>query len=120
MNTVSNFREETRGQTLIVTPLKNLGEFEFEWIEEATDHFLSELEKNSVRNLVIDLRNTDFYGSTALSLFVKLWKQVGSRQGKMAFCHASPHELEVLRITHLDHSWPICETLDEAIKAVES
>jgi anti-anti-sigma factor len=69
--------------------------------------------------VVLDFRKTDYYGSTALGFFVKLWKRVRDRDGRMAFCGVSDHEREILRVTHLDGMWPICSSREEAVQAVE-
>lgn len=114
------FSEETRGKTLIVTPLENLREFEFDRIEAAAAGVFRELDGGQIKNVVLDFRNTDFYGSTALGFFVKLWKRVRASGGQMAFCNVSAHEREVLTLTHLDRSWPVCNTLAEALIVVES
>jgi hypothetical protein len=37
----------------------------------------------------------------------------------MAFCNVSDHEKEILQITNLDHSWPICSSRTEALEAVK-
>jgi hypothetical protein len=36
----------------------------------------------------------------------------------MAICNLSPHEQEILGVTKLDHSWLICPSRDEALRAV--
>lgn len=113
------FSTEVREKTLIVTPLENLSELEFDRIESAADGVFQELDAGKVKNVVLDFRNTDFYGSTALGFFVKLWKRVLAGGGKMAFCNVSAHEHEVLTLTHLDRSWPVCSTLPDALAIVD-
>lgn len=110
--------EEVRGDTLVVTPLENLREFEFDRIETAAGGIFRQLELGGVKHVVLDFHKTDFYGSTALGFFVKLWKRVRAGGGRIAFCNVSPHEREVLQLTHLDHCWPVCGSLDEALQEV--
>jgi anti-anti-sigma factor len=106
------------GDTLVITPAADLREFEFEQIEAAAEETLAELKSGAVRNVVIDFRKTDFYGSTALAFFVKLWKRVKSRGGQLAFCNVSVHEREILEITRLNTLWPICDSLTAALERV--
>jgi anti-anti-sigma factor len=113
------FDKELRGTTLVVTPLENLRELEYARIEEAAEGVLQDLDACQIKHVVLDFRKTDFYGSTALGFFVKLWKRIRCAGGKMAFCNVSPHEREVLELTHLDRNWPVCNTLIEALAAVE-
>jgi anti-sigma B factor antagonist len=70
-------------------------------------------------HLILDFYRTDFYGSTALAFFVKLWKWVRRHNGFLAFCNLSDHEKEILQVAHLDHLWAIYETKGEALKAVQ-
>ena len=110
------FEIERVGETLIVTPAVNLREVDdvASNAREAVDA-LSDL---SVKNLVLDFHKTDYFGSSALALFVKFWKMVAGRNGCMAFCNLSEHEREILQVTRLDTLWPICESKAEAMKAV--
>jgi hypothetical protein len=54
-----------------------------------------------------------------LAFFVKLWKWVGNRNGRLVFCNLSEHEKEILEVAHLGQLWPICETKGEALQAVQ-
>jgi anti-anti-sigma regulatory factor len=67
----------------------------------------------------LDFCKTDFYGSTALAFFVKLWKWSRKRDGRLVFCNLSEHEKEILEVAHLDQLWPICQTKSEALQAVQ-
>ena len=110
------FEIEREGETIIVTPVVNLRELEdVELKARAVADVLSDL---SIKNLVMDFHKTDYIGSSALALFVSLWKMITSRNGSMAFCNLSEYELEILYITKLDTLWPICESRAEAMKAV--
>jgi anti-anti-sigma factor len=61
--------------------------------------------------VVLDFSRTDFYGSTALASFVRLWKRASGHGGRMAFCCVSQHEREILAVTRLDSLWPVCRTV---------
>jgi anti-anti-sigma factor len=104
--------------TAVVTVLSDLREFEFQEIEREASYVLELLDRKEVKNVVLDFQKTDFYGSTALGFFVKLWKRVSSLTGQMVFCGLSPHEREILRTTKLDGLWLVCETKEEALQAV--
>jgi anti-anti-sigma factor len=106
------------GQTLVITPTSDLREFEFDEVEAAAEFTLKQVGSGAARNVIIDFRNTDFYGSTALAFFVKLWKRVTSAGGELAFCNVSQHEREILEITRLETLWPLCDSLEQALAAV--
>jgi hypothetical protein len=44
---------------------------------------------------------------------------VVSGNGKLVFCNVSEHEKEILKITMLDHLWPIYPSRDAALQAVQ-
>ncbi|MCC6420756.1 MAG: STAS domain-containing protein [Gemmataceae bacterium] len=111
------FAIEVDGDTLIVTPTRDLRELEYAHIEAGARSLLA-LVGSGPRNLVMDFRSTDTYGSTALAFFVKLWKRVSARGGKMAFCNLSDHECEILAVTKLDHLWPIRASRADALATV--
>ena len=115
---VKTFQFEREADCLIVTPLVNLRELDFPAIEGGAQEVLAFLDQGAVKNVIIDFQNTDYYGSTALGFFVKLWKRVRQRNGKLAFCNVSTNEKEILSATKLDTLWPICETRDDARRAV--
>lgn len=109
---------EQVGATLIIRPSHNLSELAFEQIEVDADHALKLLDEAHATNVVIDFESTDYFGSTALSFFIKLWKHVREANGRMAFCNLSEHECEILAVAKLDATWAICDTLDAALKSV--
>lgn len=113
--TQSVFEVEEQDSVLILTPFRDLRELEFDAIELGAEEVMQQLDRKHAKHVVIDFHHTDYYGSTALAFFVKLWKRIRATGGKMVFCGLSDHEHEVLRLTHLDSLWPICKTRDEAL-----
>jgi anti-anti-sigma factor len=113
------FEIEQQGDTLIVVPATDLRELDYERIEAGARGILQFLKRGSNRKVILDFERTDYYGSTALGFFVKLWKTLCRSNGRMAFCNVSEHEREILRITHLDELWPICASRREALEAVK-
>lgn len=105
---------------LVITPSGDLGEYIVTAIEADARAALQSFQKtNGCRHVVIDFCNTDYFGSSALGLFVRLWKCVRERGGNMAMCNLSVHEIEVLKVTRLNEFWQICESLPRAIAAVK-
>ena len=104
--------------TIIVTPQRNLTEFDFAQIESEASEVLGRISKDGGPNVVVDFTKIDYTGSTALSFFTRLFKKTRCRGGEMAFCNVSPLEREVLEVTRLDTLWPICDSLDDALAMV--
>jgi anti-anti-sigma factor len=113
------FELHREGDTLILIPQTDLREFEYQHIEAGARDVLDLLASGAVKNVVMDFHKTDYYGSTALGFFIKLWKRVRGRKGQLAFCNVSAHEMEILRGTNLDRLWPICPSRQEALAAVK-
>jgi anti-anti-sigma factor len=116
--TAAFFEVEHEEETLVVTPLADLREFNCGRLESGAREILELLDDSDARNVVLDSCRTDYYGSTALGFFVKLWMRVKKRGGRMAFCNVSKHEKNILRVTNLDQLWPVCATRPEALTAV--
>ena len=114
------FKVLKEADLLIVSPTRDLRELDFQAIERAAGKVFESLKQDHAKHVIIDLSDTDYYGSTALGFFVKLWKRVRDHGGKMAFCNMSAHELEVLEVTKLDTLWPLCENRKAAVEAIRS
>jgi len=113
------FQLESEDQSLIVTAQADLHELDYKEIEAEAEDILSLLGDGTIKNVVLDFHKTDYYGSTALGFFVRLWKRVKERNGHMAFCGVSDREREILEVTNLAGIWPICSSRHEAIKAIQ-
>ena len=116
--TAGVFEVEQAGDTIIVVPTVDLRELDYQRIEDGARGILDLLDGAAIQNVVLDFHRTDYYGSTALGFFLKLWKRVRMRNGRMAFCNVSDHEKEILELTHLDHVWPLFPSRSAALKAV--
>ena len=114
------FEIEPSDDTIIVVPAVDLRELNYQRIEEGARRILDLLNGTRIKNAVLDFHKTDYYGSCALGFFVKLWKRVRGKNGRMAFCNVSDHEKEILQITNLDHLWPICPSRSEAWEMVRT
>jgi anti-anti-sigma factor len=113
------FEIEREGDTVVVTPQANLRELAYPQIEEGACEVLDLLESGGARNVIIDLHRTDYYGSSALEFFIRLWKRIRGRDGQLVFCRVSSRELEVLKLMNLDRLWPVCRSRREALETVQ-
>jgi anti-anti-sigma factor len=113
------FEIEEEGDTIIVIPAVDLRELDYQRIETGAKEILERLNGTGINNVVLDFAKTDYYGSTALGFFMKLWKRVRCGGGRMAFCNISDNEREILQITNLGKTWPILSSRSDALKAVK-
>jgi anti-anti-sigma factor len=108
-------REEN---AVVLTPQRDLSEFEFAQIDVEAAELMGRIAKEGGTNVIVDFSKIEYSGSSALSFFTRLFNNTRLRGGEMAFCNVSSGEREVLRITRLDTLWPICESLEEAMAVV--
>ena len=87
MATSGLFEVEREGDVLVVTPRHDLREFEYQDIEAKGGAILDCTGVAGLKGVVLDFRKTDYYGSTALGFFVRLWKRVSGGGGRLAFCN---------------------------------
>jgi anti-anti-sigma factor len=119
--TVRLLEVERQGSTLILTVRQNLRELEFDEIEAEREEMLRQLAADAtLANVVADFAGTDYFGSTALGLFVRLWHEVRSRGGRLALCNLSGAEQEILAVAGFGGIWPVYASRQEAVAAVQT
>jgi anti-anti-sigma factor len=114
------FARESHGNTLILNPVIHLGSLHEPEIAHETQDLLDLINKSNGNppNLIIDLARGEYLGTAMLGAFVKLWKRVSLRGGRLALCNVSETVEQVLRITKLHAIWPIYGNRDQALAAV--
>lgn len=109
------FRIARQGQVVVVTPLRDLSEFEFQAIQGELREVAAD---PAARAVVVDFGRTDYLGSTALGMLGWLGQELKRRGGRLAFCNLSTHERDVFRVVGLAEFWPSFASLREAVAAV--
>ena len=112
------FARETLGSTLILNPMIHLGSLDEPEISLETHDLLEFLNRSASANLVVDLANGDYLGTSMLGAIIKLWKRVSQRGGRLALCNVSESVVQVLRVTKLQTVWPIYPSREQALSAV--
>jgi anti-sigma B factor antagonist len=112
------FSREMIGNTLVLSPLTQLGSLLEPEIVHETDDLLAFLNHSSSVNILIDLAQGTYLGTAMLGAVVKLWKRVAMHGGHLALCNVSEGILMVLRATKLQTVWPIYGTRPEALAAL--
>ena len=112
------FDIEQSDGTVILTALTDLGEFDLEHVKRRFEETLERLSMWHIENVIVDLNQADYYGSSALGFFVSLWKLVARNGGQVVLCNVSKHGAEILRVTHLDRLWEVVGSKDDALLAI--
>ncbi|MFM7846642.1 MAG: STAS domain-containing protein [Planctomycetota bacterium] len=111
------FTVEIVGSTVVITPQVRLSEFDFALIEIEGKQIAEWLAQHTqAPHLIVDLQNSDYFGSSAIGTFVRWWRVVNAGQGRLAMCNLSPQAAELLRITQLDSLWHITAGRDAALR----
>ena len=103
---------------LVVTLHENLDLANYGYFEAVCLRISEELARGTVRSLLIDCRQTNALGCTALGLFLRLWKVADRHGGRFALCGLSPLERETVAVCKLDRLWAIYATREQAIVAL--
>lgn len=109
------FEFAVEGRTAIVTPRTCLTEFDFAQIELDGKQVVTWFEKQAAVHVLLDLKNSDYFGSSAVGLFMRLWKCARTKKGKMAVVNCSPHAMELLRLIQAEKLWHIAATRDDGL-----
>ncbi len=115
-----HFTSERQGDVLIIVPMQNMGDLDLVGHDDPCRRLLDAVRDSDARHLLIDLGQISYFGSTALTVFVKAWKTISTRGGTMVFCNASEHERSILAITKLDTIWPVVATRAEGLAVIGS
>jgi anti-sigma B factor antagonist len=112
------FARQAVGKTVVLNPLIYLGSLHEPEITVETQELLDFLNQSAALNLVIDLANGDYLGTSMLGAIVKLWKRISQHGGRLALCNVSDSVNDVLRVTKLQTVWPIYNSREQALAAV--
>jgi anti-anti-sigma factor len=112
------FEVAQQGDTMILTPQTDMGELNADRINSGMKHVLALLNNSSVKNIVLDFHKSGYYGSTALGFFIRMWRTISLRKGRMAFCNLSANAQDTLKVMKLDCLWDICTSREDALQTV--
>jgi len=108
-------RTEQAGETLVVAPLFTFATFAEAGIATEWSTVQDQLRAPGVKNVLVDLGEIPYFGSTVLEWMVQMWKGVRAKGGQLATCNASPIGREILATAQFDKLWGICDTREAAL-----
>ncbi len=85
-------------------------------VERSGTQVISQLEKEKITSLIVDLSPLNYLGSAQVALLVRVWKALSARNGKMVVQINSPVVRDVLKTAGLNRLW---EFVDSKAKAYE-
>jgi anti-anti-sigma factor len=92
-----------------------------ELLDQIGPEMLQAAQSASPPLVVIDLSQTEFFGSGFIEVLFRVWNRIHVQPGgKLSLCGLQPYCREVLEITHLDKLWPLQPTRDDAVAAMQA
>ena len=95
------------GDTLVVRPATNLGEFEAEQIEREFGPLFKLLEDPSLRKVVVDFHRCAYFGSSAVGALVRIANAVRAAGGEMVLRNLSKCGQQLLDAIPCADLWTI-------------
>ena len=113
-------RAEQQGNVLVITPLFTYATFTEPHIASEWNQVQEQLDSPTTEQVIVDLGEIPYFGSTVLEWMVQMWKQAKAKGGSLATCNCSQIGREVLHAARFDTLWGIFETRDDALKSIGS
>jgi len=110
------FPAEVDARTLVVTPRGDSVSFRDSDVANELNTLLSLIGTPGIVNLVIDLSNAEYFGSTMIGAINQLGTRFREIGGKIALCSLSPQMSEMLDIMHLSDRWMKFDTRKIALR----
>jgi len=107
-------RSEQQGDVLVITPLFTYATFAEASVTSELTEVQQQVDAPTTQQVIIDLGEIPYFGSTVLEWMAQLWKRVKSKGGRLAVVRPSQIGREVLSAARLERLWGIFETRDQA------
>jgi anti-anti-sigma factor len=107
-------RSEQQGSVLVITPLFTYATFAEPEVATELIEVQEQVDSPATEQVIIDLGEIPYFGSTVLEWMAQLWKRVKSKGGRLAVVRPSQIGREVLSAARLERLWGIFDTRDQA------
>lgn len=119
MSPSDSFESEKDGSLVVVTFGSEYEAIDGTLVSQAEKNLLAAVDDDDCRTLLIDMKNTRFFGSAFIESLIRVWNRMKVRDGSsLKICNLQPYCEEVLTITHLNQIWGIHSSRQEAIAAI--
>ena len=108
-------RAEQQGNVLVITPLFTYATFTEPHIASEWNQVQEQLDSPTTEQVIVDLGEIPYFGSTVLEWMAQLWKKIKVKGGRLAVIRPSEIGREVLAAARLERLWGIFETRDQAV-----
>lgn len=118
MSTSKCFAVERVGDTLVVVLGHHIMVLQETELIKERSAFIEEIQDQTIRAVVIDFSNVEYFGSILLDILCQAWKQLRQRGAKMALCNLDDISHEIIRKCRLDTLWVVYSSREDAFRAL--
>ena len=109
-------RAEQEGDVVFITPLFTYATFTEPAMASEWENVQALLDSKQSRNVVVDLGEIPYFGSTVLEWMSQLWRRAKAKGGRLAAIRPSPIGREVLDAARLEQVWGIFPERADALE----
>jgi anti-anti-sigma factor len=113
-------RIDRAGDSLVVAPLFTFASFTEADLAAEWQAVQEQIDSPDVKNVIVDLGEIPYFGSTVLEWMVQMWKRAKAKGGTLATCNCSQIGREVLHAARFDTLWGVFATRDEALQSLSA
>ena len=107
-----------QGDVLIATLNRDVGNFAEAEILRETKGLIERHKASAVTGVVVDFEHAEYFGSTMLEALRLLWTSLRTANRRLVLSRVSDIGREILQVAHFDTVWPICDTLEAALREI--
>jgi anti-anti-sigma factor len=111
-------RSENHGATQVVHLGSKYDSLDEALLQEIQRFLLSCADSQETRNMVVDLCNTDYFGSGFIEVLFRAYNRIKRKGGKFALSGLKPNPKKVIQVSRLDRIWQLYATADEAVRGL--
>jgi anti-anti-sigma factor len=111
----SYVRIDRSGNSLVVAPLFTFACFTEADLVAEWKAVNDQLEGAEIKNVIVDLGEIPYFGSTVLEWMVQMWRRAKAKGGNLATCNCSEVGREILHAARFDTLWNEFASRDEAL-----
>jgi anti-anti-sigma factor len=112
------YKTELFGDALVITLQGDAPGFSIGSVHNEMSTIIGLAKSPEVRNLIVDISGSNYYGSLILGEIVSLGQMVREKGGRVALAGTSPDTKEILRMMRLDALWERYPTRSMALRAL--
>jgi anti-anti-sigma factor len=120
MNGPKYVRSEQQGNVLVITPLFTFASFHEPHVASEWTAVQEQLDSPETQNVIVDLGEIPYFGSTVLEWMAQMWKKIKAKGGQLATVRPSKIGREVLSAARMEKLWGIFDTREAALEWLNS